>query len=139
MRWGLLLLIFSGCNSEPLDLPEPSATKISPEALVACGAMTCGRGQACCTHDDGIGGNCYGLDANDRCYSFFACDGAEDCLDGTICCESYGHYNGSTCVPAAMCNDAISWFMCHSDRDCPQPLRCCGQTSFLGRCLKDCS
>src|SRR5678816_3717915 len=81
MRWGLLLLIFSACNSEPLDLPERPMSKVSPEALVACGVMTCGRGQACCTHDDGIGGNCYGLDANDRCYSFFACDGAEDCLD----------------------------------------------------------
>jgi len=140
LRCAFLLLV--ACNSDPLYLPEaPPPMKRSPQAIVYCGGVQCDKGQYCCTHDDGIGGNCLDETASPICYTFFGCDGPEDCINGAVCCESEGHYNGSACVDPSGCNDYYSWLMCHSDADCPRSApHCCPHqdTGVLAKCMTDC-
>jgi hypothetical protein len=140
VRW---LVLLAACNAGPLDLPENKPVPVmkrSPDALVMCGPVSCDRGQFCCTHDDGYHGTCLDPSAINDCYTFFGCDGPEDCINGAVCCESYEQFNGSACADPSSCNDAASWLMCHHDSDCPSsaPHCCPHPDSGLGRCMPYC-
>ncbi|MBI5490452.1 MAG: hypothetical protein HY905_24165 [Deltaproteobacteria bacterium] len=128
---GAVLLLLAGCgHAGPDGLPVAE-----PRAGVLCGTETClGERPVCCA--DGETTTCR---AAGDCPAHLAraCDGFEDCGEGSHCVVSalgsLGCQPGSGCCGAQECYDG-----CHADSECPPCRPACRDAGpdRAGRCFE---
>ena len=96
-----------------------------PAVSIACGAVTCGPEQQCCT-DRLNGDRC--IPAIDDCVGSAAlCDGRDDCAAGETCCNQELTRCSASCEEPAACT---------TPDDCPSATpNCCPQVAMpWGQC-----
>jgi hypothetical protein len=165
------LVLCAGCGNETKNAADMSMMPdLAPAADlavrvpngVACGNMTCMVGQDCCVTTSGnmaSGATCVASASQCSGGSVLACDGPEDCNDGTMpyCCATImlagggpdggtPMFNGGDSSCTAACNlgfgagNSLTTRLCHSDTDCMgltipitnQSSVCCSSTMAPG-------
>ncbi|MCS6798739.1 MAG: hypothetical protein NZ898_09430 [Myxococcota bacterium] len=92
-------------------------------AGVMCGMEICRGGQVCCATFGGGMTTAMCTDPDACRGASFACDGPEDCTDGTVCC---GNRTGSGAGRTACASpDGCMFRICRTDEDCPSGSECC--------------
>jgi hypothetical protein len=115
------MAVDSGTEDDGATSSDGGVVAIGPDASVACGTSTCGQGQVCCVmagyrNDSGlVRGSCTDPTA---CSAFaLACNGAQDCPTGEVCC---GHFSGTSST--ASCQQACGSGddqVCRMPKECP--------------------
>jgi hypothetical protein len=83
--------------------------------IVPCGGMLCETEEVCCVLTDTNAA--IGCKAAGRCAADteIACDGSDDCLEGSVCCGVYlsaDIWQSVSCTSAAECEAASGYIMC---------------------------
>jgi hypothetical protein len=96
--------------------------------IVPCGGLLCETEQVCCVATDT--NTAIGCKAAGRCGADaeIACDGSDDCPDGSVCCGVYlsaDIWQSVSCTSAAECEAASGYIMC-GDNLSSNPAACSG-------------